>query len=75
MPETLKWEYIVRTFGNALRQAKEADMEAALNELGGEGWEAVSAYVPASGNAVKVIFKRPLTGRTTRQHSFEAFPK
>ena len=75
MPETLKWEYIVRTFGNALRQAKEADMEGALNELGSEGWEAVSAYVLAGGNVAKVIFKRPLTGRATRQHSFEAFPK
>ena len=42
--QTIQWEYRVLTVGSALKGAKDEQIEAALNELGMDGWEAVNVY-------------------------------
>ncbi|MBN2148637.1 MAG: DUF4177 domain-containing protein [Anaerolineales bacterium] len=72
MDETPKWEYRVDTFGGILRHPKDKEIEATLNEWGTEGWEVVSAIAPDNSSAVRVIAKRPLSRRESRQRNWPA---
>jgi hypothetical protein len=53
-----QWEYRVLSFGGMLKEAKAGDMEAALNEAGQEGWEAVSGMNYGGSGRVFVLLKR-----------------
>ena len=61
MADVTLWEYRVLTLGGMLGGLKDEDVEAALNELGAEGWEVIRAEVPEQGVRWKVVAKRPLT--------------
>ncbi len=68
--ETLaKWEYRVVSFGGILSDAKNETIEDALNALGEEGWEVVSAVAMDNSNRVRLIAKRPLTRSSRRERS------
>ena len=62
MPEQTGWEYRVLSVGSFFG-TKDEVVEAALNELGEEGWELVSAFTPENSGKVMLIAKRPLTRR------------
>jgi hypothetical protein len=70
MVETIKWEYRVETIGSAWSGVKDEDMQAALNEWGEEGWEVISLVWPPSSSRVKVIARRPITGRSNRERKW-----
>ena len=67
MTETPLWEYAVLSFGSLLREPKNEEVEARLNELGAEGWEVVSSVMVA--NTMRVIAKRQLARSTRRQRT------
>jgi hypothetical protein len=67
MTENTQWEYTVLSFGSILREPKNEEVEARLNELGMEGWEVVSSVMVA--NNLRVIAKRPLSRSTRRQRT------
>jgi hypothetical protein len=64
-----QWEYRVFTIGNAFNGAKDEQIEAALNEWGLEGWEAVNVYAPSNSPKVTLVAKRPLTAAGRRLRS------
>lgn len=66
MTEVMQWEYRVVTFGSFWRGVNDAELEAALNEWGEEGWEVVGFRTVENSNRAQVIARRPLT-RTTRR--------
>lgn len=70
MAETMQWEYRVLYLGTFWSGPKEGDFEAALNELGMEGWEVVAALPVENSNQVRVLLKRPLTSETRRRRSW-----
>lgn len=67
MADEKGWEYRVQRFGSMLREPKEEDLEAVLDDWGAEGWEVVSTAVDSG--KVLVIAKRPLTLATRRRRS------
>jgi hypothetical protein len=74
MPENItQWEYRVQEFGSFWGGVKAAEMEAALNEWGEQGWEVVSTHVLENMNKVNVIAKRPLTDRVKRMRSMPSY--
>jgi hypothetical protein len=71
MAEMTLWEYRVLTLGsNVFSTLKDEEVEAALNELGAEGWEVIRAEVPEGGVRWKVVAKRPLTEPRQRQRNW-----
>ena len=69
MAEEIKqWEYHVQTIGNIFGTKDEA-IEARLNELGEEGWEATHVYTPEGSGKVTIVAKRPLTRAALRMRS------
>ncbi len=69
MPEPTGWEYRVQSVGGFF-STKDEVVEAALNELGEEGWELVSAFVTQnSGSKVTLVAKRPLSRTVRRQRT------
>ncbi|HRQ22235.1 MAG TPA: hypothetical protein PLF42_02305 [Anaerolineales bacterium] len=70
--ELQKWEYLVQSVGNIFG-VKDEDLEAALNELGEEGWEAVNVYVAYGSGKATVVVKRPLTRETIRRRSMPQY--
>jgi hypothetical protein len=68
MAEQIQWEYRVLTIGG-LFGTKDEQIEAALNEWGEEGWEAVSVYTPEGSGKVTIVAKRPLTEAVRRRRS------
>lgn len=66
--ESKRWEYFVGTFGSFFG-AKDQEVEDALNDLGAEGWEALTLYPPANSGKVTIVAKRPLTDRVRRARS------
>jgi hypothetical protein len=67
MPDYEQWEYRVATFGSSWQGVKDEAIEAALNDMGAEGWEVVgTTYYPFQ---IKVVAKRPLTRAVRRQRS------
>jgi hypothetical protein len=68
MAEKVQWEYRVRTIGGILG-TKDEDIEAVLNELGEEGWEAVNVFTFANSGKATIVAKRPLTSEARRRRS------
>ena len=68
MTENLLWEYQVVTIGSVFG-TKDELLEATLNEMGEQGWEAVSVYTIGQSPKVTVVAKRPLTPTTRRRRS------
>jgi hypothetical protein len=70
MADATQWEYRVLSLGSFWSIPKDDKIEALLDELGEEGWEAVNAFTHSSSNQVKVILKRPLSEDTRRRRSW-----
>jgi Domain of unknown function (DUF4177) len=70
MAETTQWEYLALSVGSFWSIPKDEDLEAALNELGEQGWEIVNAFAQHGNNKVRVIAKRPLTADSRRRRSW-----
>jgi hypothetical protein len=68
MAETAAWEYRVLTVGR-WTGAKDEDLEAALNELGEQGWEAVNVFNHEGLPKLTLVAKRPLTAGARRRRS------
>ena len=68
MAETAAWEYRVHTVGR-WTGTKDEDLEAALNELGEQGWEAVNVFNREGSPKLTLVVKRPLTPGTRRRRS------
>lgn len=69
MTETTLWEYRVLTIGSTFG-TKDEQIEAALNEWGLEGWDAIHVYTPSQSGKVTIVAKRPLTPSNRRQSSW-----
>ena len=67
--QIIQWEYRVLTVGSALKGAKDEQIEAALNELGMDGWEAVNVYAQTGSSKVTLVAKRHLTAASRRMRS------
>jgi len=65
-----RWEYKVVSVGGILGTA-DAVVEAKLNELGLEGWEAVNIFLATGGGRVTIAVKRPLTDTNRRRRTRE----
>ena len=70
MAEMNQWEYQALSMGSFWNTIKSEDLEAALNELGEEGWEVISVYTQHGTNRTIVVAKRPLTADTRRRRSW-----
>ena len=70
MAESLQWEYRIQTLGTAIKQPKDEEMEALLNEWGVEGWEVINAHHPEGSNKVRVIAKRLVRKSARRTRSW-----
>lgn len=69
MAEDLKlWEYHVQTIGS-LFGTKDELIQATLNELGEQGWEAINVFTPEGSGKITIVAKRPLTDRARRMRS------
>ena len=53
MAETKQWEYLALSVGSFWNMPKDEDLEAALNELGEQGWEIVNVF--ANIEAIKSV--------------------
>jgi hypothetical protein len=69
MAESNQWEYLAMSVGSFWNMPNDEDLESALNELGQDGWEVVSAFAQRASNKVRVIAKRPLTVERRRRRS------
>lgn len=69
MDENTRWEYRVLTVGSFFKGAKDADLQAILDELGQDGWEVVGFRSIETSNQAQVIAKRPLTTHSRRERS------
>lgn len=67
--EMLKWEYKVQSVGTFWTGAKDAELEAMLNEWGEQGWEVVGFRSVENSNQAMLIAKRPLTREVMRWRS------
>jgi hypothetical protein len=70
MPETVQWEYRVKTIGGTFKRIADEEVEAMLNEWGLEGWEVVDTRAIEGSYKVCITAKRPSTGATRRQRSY-----
>lgn len=70
MVETTQWEYRAVSVGTYWTRPKDEDIEATLNELGGEGWEVVSVFAQHSSNQVRVVARRPLASESRQRRSW-----
>jgi hypothetical protein len=69
MAEDLKqWEYYVQTIGGLFGTRDEL-IQATLNELGEQGWEAINVFTPEGSGKITIVAKRPLTDRARRLRS------
>ncbi|OGO49385.1 MAG: hypothetical protein A2Z30_03720 [Chloroflexi bacterium RBG_16_64_43] len=68
MAETAAWEYRVLTVGR-WTGTQDEDLEAALNELGEQGWEAVNVFHREGSPKLTLVAKRPLTPGARRRRS------
>ncbi|MGE5250666.1 MAG: hypothetical protein ACM3QS_10695 [Bacteroidota bacterium] len=71
--ETQQWEYRVKTLGGAILGTKDEQIQAALNEWGEEGWEALAVYTPDGSGKVTIVAKRLLTDRVRRLRSMPGY--
>jgi hypothetical protein len=70
MAESNQWEYLAMSVGSFWNMPNDEDLESALNELGQDGWEIVSAFAQRASNKVRVIAKRPLTADRRRRRTW-----
>lgn len=68
MTEQSLWEYQVVTIGGAFG-TKDELLQNTLNEMGAQGWEAVSVYTIGQSPKVTIVAKRPLTATTRRRRT------
>jgi len=68
MTEQMKWEYQVVSIGGAFG-TKDELLQVTLNEMGEQGWEAVSVYTIGQSPKVTIVAKRPLTDTSRRRRS------
>ncbi len=68
MADTAAWEYRVLTIGR-WTGTKDEDLEAALNELGEQGWEAVNVFNREGSAKLTLVAKRLLTPGARRRRS------
>jgi hypothetical protein len=58
-----RWEYRVVSWGGMFSGPKDEELEAELNALGQDGWEALAVRPHVQGgNKVMAVLKRPLGG-------------
>jgi hypothetical protein len=69
MAESPQWEYRVQTIGSVFG-TKDEQIEALLNEWGGEGWEVTHVYTPSQSAKVTIVARRPQTSTRRRQFSW-----
>ena len=67
MADTPLWEYRAVSLGSFWSTPKDEDFEAALNELGLEGWEVISIFTHHSTNKTFVVAKRSLNADDARR--------
>jgi hypothetical protein len=60
------WEYRSIGFGGVIKGVKLEEMDAALTELGKEGWEAVGITAEENKGKLVVLLKRRLPGAGVR---------
>jgi hypothetical protein len=70
MLEKNKWEYYTTSLGSTFSGPKDEDLQAALNELGEDGWEVIAVTPIESSNKVRLVAKRLATHSTRRQRSW-----
>jgi Domain of unknown function (DUF4177) len=70
MVESNQWEYLAMSVGSFWTMPNDEDLESALNELGQDGWEVVSAFAQHASNKVRVIAKRPLSPDRRRRRNW-----
>jgi len=68
MTEQALWEYRVVSIGGTFG-TKDDLLQVTLNEMGEQGWEAVSVYTIGQSPKVTIVAKRPLTATTRRRRS------
>jgi hypothetical protein len=66
--EFKQWEYRVQTIGSMFG-TKDENIQATLDELGMEGWEAINVFKPENTGKITIVAKRPLTELVRRQRS------
>jgi hypothetical protein len=67
MNDAPRWEYKSVTLGGFVSKPKDEAIEATLNALGMQGWEAVNAYSHPNSSEVRVLLKRPLSEEAARR--------
>ncbi len=73
MADYTQWEYRSITIGSFWSTPKDEVVEAALNDLGVQGWEVVAAAPLVNSNQIRILAKRPLTGEARRKRSYPDF--
>ena len=74
MTEEIKqWEYRVLTIGSVFG-TKDEDVEALLNEWGGEGWEVTHVFNPQGSGKATIVARRVLTPGARRARSMPTYP-
>jgi len=68
MTEQMLWEYQVISIGSVFG-TKDELLQNTLNEMGEQGWEAVSVYTIGQSSKVTIVAKRPLSPTTRRRRS------
>lgn len=68
MTEQMLWEYQVVSVGGVFG-TKDELVQNTLNEMGEQGWEAVSVYTIGQSPKVTIVAKRLLTATTRRRRS------
>jgi hypothetical protein len=61
------WEYRVLSWGGTFSGPKDEELEAGLNELGQEGWEALAVRPHENTNKVTIFLKRRVGGDEPRR--------
>lgn len=70
MAENMLWEYTVQTCGTTFHAPKDDELQAVLNSLGEQSWEAFSTMQLEGSYKVRVVAKRPLTGSVRRRSAW-----
>lgn len=70
MVEAQQWEYYVETIGSVWSSVKDENLEAALNELGQEGWQVFTVEQVPNSNKIRVVARRPLATAPRRKKTW-----
>jgi hypothetical protein len=66
--EPKQWEYRILTVGGVFG-TKDEQVEAILNEMGEDGWEAVNLFCQTNSAKITIVTKRPLERSERRWRS------